>query len=308
MKVPPKRTYGKKKTSATAAAAAVFGSASESSPLLPAQQPSARSSSKTQHSSLRDPLVDITSAVKNLSVANAANLPPTVHNYHFSRDSSRPVTPTHESIASFNDPQDLAHLNPLLQAYETDRGRPLKFKKWDEILEGELSAVKIAEASYAEVYRITTEYGSSIIKVMQLKLLSDPESMDAYTSVAVGQVVSEIRIMNAMTEVPGFVSFKDAHLVQGKPGIVISEAWDEYLLNIAGEDGDLPRPNSDFPHPASYSDRALFLAIELGDAGEVLQNFPIDTMDKFWDIFIGAILALSRAEIYSEFEVSVSSN
>jgi serine/threonine-protein kinase haspin len=179
-------------------------------------------------------------------------------------------------------------------------------KKWSEIIDKDVSIVKIAEASYAEVYRVTTSQGSSILKVMQLKMPSNPESVEAYWTVDIEQIISEIRIMNAMTEIPGFVSFKDAHLVQGKPGIALSAAWDSYLSQFVGIDPDNPNPTSFFPSPELYSDESLFLAIELGDAGEVLNEFRIDHLDKFWDIFLGTILALSRAEIESEFEVSDS--
>ena len=317
-------TYGKKKTAGTIAATAVFGGPSESSPLLQGQRSSSLSL-RPRQTLPRDPLIDITAIVENLTVADTKGVADadvfetaTVENLTTTNNllvasasellagidnESVDATPGHASTD--NIPRDLGSLQELFDAYRVDRGYPLELKSWDEIIEGHLSIVKIAEASFAEVYRITTQYGSSILKVMQLKIPSDPPSMNSYTAVEVKTIVAEIRIMNAMTEIPGFVSFKDAHLVQGKPGTTISEAWRSYLLRFTEGNPDVPSRSSYFPNPGSYADQSVFLVVELGDAGEVLQRFRVDTQDKLFDIFIGTTVVLSRAEQESEFEVCI---
>ncbi|KAB8301538.1 hypothetical protein EYC80_003384 [Monilinia laxa] len=102
-----------------------------------------------------------------------------------------------------------------------------------------------------------------------------------------------MRLMNALTEIPGFVKFKDAHIVEGKPPAAFVEAYEGHL-NAGGE--------SYFPHPNKISKHAVFLAIELGDAGHVLEKYPIQNIDQLWDIFLGVVFALARAEIEYEFE------
>ena len=319
-----RRTYGKKKTAGTYAATAVFGGPSESSPLLQSQR-SPSLSLRPRQISPRDPLVDITAVIENLSVADTggvagADVSETAAVKTLTTAGDRivanvsgllavvdnePVSVSRRPANTDNVPHGLGPLQELLDAYRYDCGYPLELKNWDEIIEGHLSIVKIAEASFAEVYRITTKHGSSILKVMQLKIPSDPPSMDSYTAVEVKSIVAEIRIMNAMTEIPGFVSFKDAHLVQGKPGTAISKAWSSYLLRFSEGKSDVPDRSSYFPNPNTYADQSLFLVVELGDAGEVLQYFRVDTQDKLFDIFIGTAVILSRAEQESEFEVCI---
>lgn len=382
MRGPPRRTYGKRKTAGSTAAAAVFGGASETSPLLRAQ----RSSPLSSKSSVRDPLVDITTVVENLSIVDVSEFADTevlstvaggnlsvaedrsvaessavvlstaaVENLSAGEDRSvddpskfadtevlltaavealsvtedRSIADPSESAkaskvpqndpASIDDyeagtttprtvntedvPYDLVPLQELLDAYQRDRGYPLQMQSWDEITEGQLSIAKIAEASFAEVYRITTQYGSSILKVMQVKLDSDPSTIDSYTAVEIKSIVAEIRIMNALTEIPGFVSFKDAHLVHGKPGTALADAWKAHSLQVADGDPDDPTQNSYFPSPESFSEKSVFLVLELGDAGEVLQHFRVDTQHKLFDILLGTAVAMSRAEQEAEFEV-----
>ncbi|KAI9640005.1 hypothetical protein NHQ30_011564 [Ciborinia camelliae] len=190
-------------------------------------------------------------------------------------------------------PRLASSLSPLLSAYEKDNGYPLATKKWEDVLASDSSIQKIAEASYAEVFRITNPAGSSILKLLRLKVPTDPTSKRCDTAIKVETVVSEMRLMNALTEIPGFVKFKDAHIVEGKPPAAFVKAYEGHL-NAGGE--------SYYPHPNKISKNAVFLAIELGDAGHVLEKYSIKNVDQLWDIFLGVVIALARAEIENEFE------
>ncbi|APA05279.1 hypothetical protein sscle_01g000490 [Sclerotinia sclerotiorum 1980 UF-70] len=190
-------------------------------------------------------------------------------------------------------PRLAASLSPLLDAYEKDNGYPLATKNWDDVLAPGSSIQKIAEASYAEVFRISNPVGSSILKLLRLKVPTDPTSKRSDTAIKVETVVSEMRLMNALTEIPGFVKFKDAHIVEGKPPADFVTAYEGHL-DAGGE--------SYFPHPNKISKHAVFLAIELGDAGHVLEKYSIKNVDQLWDIFLGVVIALARAEIEHEFE------
>jgi hypothetical protein len=208
---------------------------------------------------------------------------------------SRKITKTDKVPDESGHYQTAYTIQPLVDAYFTDRGITLSAKPWGIVLPSDSTLEKIAEASFAEVYRVTNEDGTSILKIMQLKLSTDPASLEIITACDVANVISELRIMNALTEVPGFVTFKEAHLIQGKPGSQIKQAWDVAFVEA--------RNNSQFPDPDDYTPESTFLVIELGDAGEVLNNYKLEHIEQVWDILLGAIMALSRAEFTNEFEV-----
>jgi serine/threonine-protein kinase haspin len=199
-------------------------------------------------------------------------------------------------------------LEPLASAYLEDVGEYLQIKQWKQIIwDTEHTLEKIAEASYAEVYRLTETRPirsevpeTSILKIMRLKSPEDAESLDCEKAIEVSNVVSEFRILNDLTELPGFVIYKAAQLVQGPPAASCVAAWDEYNRLHNGE--------TEFPDPRGCSDRALFLVIELADAGTVLEDYEITTVSEAWDIFLGTIMALTRGEEECQFEVSASTS
>lgn len=194
-------------------------------------------------------------------------------------------------------------LLPLVTAYKTDLKRPLLVQDWNDVLDDDADIFKIAEASFAQVYRVDTSAGSSILKVMHIKLPEVPESFHHDTAIDITTLISEFRIMNALTTVPGFVTFKDAHLVQGMIPRCIYKAYRWHLKQLRNNNKE-----SYFPHPKHYTEDTMFLVVELGDAGQVLEDFKIDTSEKLWDVFIGTTIALARAEVTNEFEVCCPSS
>jgi serine/threonine-protein kinase haspin len=203
------------------------------------------------------------------------------------KDSRVPDEPDH-SAPSYS-------IQPLVDAYFTDRGITISPNSWDSVLPSHSTLQKIAEASFAEVYRVINADGTSILKIMQLKVSTDPGSLDIRTACAVESVISELRIMNALTEIPGFVTFKEAHIIRGKPGPQIKQAWNAHFA-LSGD-------KSEFPHPEDYTSDSTFLVIELGDAGNVLEDYKMEHIEQLWDVLLGAIIALSRAEFTNDFEV-----
>ena len=315
--MPRARTYGKRKQTATAAASAIFGSASS-----PQQLPS---------SPARPPLRDLTTLLSNIDIrakedgrgeesepsssSNAKNKHPRrtrrsqkqqeqdkIINNDESSDSSpsegfRSSDDIPVPFRSVNYTPDTLALLPLLEKYKTDTQRRLPVEKWDDVLPSGSQVVKIAEASYAEVYRVSIDGSESILKVMQLKIPSDEASLRCYTAIEVSQVVSEVRIMNALTEYPGFVTFKAAHLIRGKPCASLIRARNDC------ERWDPKAGLSNFPNPSTFTSNSIFLAIELGDAGQVLEEVDLVNSDQLWDIFLGVVVALAAAEEMFNFEV-----
>ncbi|PMD52536.1 uncharacterized protein K444DRAFT_543262 [Hyaloscypha bicolor E] len=167
-------------------------------------------------------------------------------------------------------------------------------KSWGTVLStSDTTLEKIAKASYAEVYRATNSGGTSILKVMEIKVSTNPESLESRTACAVEDVVSELRIMNQLTELPGFVLYKDAHLIRGKPVPQIKQAWDAWEEKYE---------ESMFPDPDVFGPTSTFLVIELGDAGRELNDEPMKQIEQVWDVLLGVVIALSRAEATHEFE------
>ncbi|KAJ5054507.1 uncharacterized protein L3040_000778 [Drepanopeziza brunnea f. sp. 'multigermtubi'] len=189
------------------------------------------------------------------------------------------------------------HLAILADAYKIDRGSELIVSKWSEVIPPSAIISKIAEASFAEVYRINIKQGTSIIKLLQLNVPNDPASSLIETAIDAIDLVAEIRIMNILAEVPGFVGFKDAHLMKGKWAPALHVAYTEYLGKEIGEEA-----NSYFPDPETFTDESTFLVLELADAGTVLDECEVATIDQVWDLLLGVIMALGRAEVECEFE------
>ncbi|KAH8805666.1 hypothetical protein F5884DRAFT_800175 [Xylogone sp. PMI_703] len=301
------RTYGSKRSSrTTAAAAAIFG---------PTAVPS--TSQRVTVEVLRHPVNEITESFGKLQLKGDSADQHGGFNNSYQKGEVAKVGRSSKSIPtaatskrendrkSQREPRERelkkdpnAFLRPLLDAYQKDRGYPLHIRAWDELLPADVKIEKIAEASYAEVYRLSNEFGTSIIKVMQLKTpINGATDSESYTALDVESVVSEFRIMNAVTEIPGFVEFKDAHLVKGRPPSSISKAYYDFITSKAPKSYE-----SSFPDPKSFNDESVFFFIELGDAGVVLDKVLLEDIDIVWDVLLGVIIALSRAELLLEFE------
>jgi hypothetical protein len=184
-------------------------------------------------------------------------------------------------------------LEPLTREYEKSGMHQMEIRKWADILDEEWGLEKIAESSYAEVYKVSNSDGTSVLKVMALKPPTGPGSQRE-TSVGVTSVVSEALIMDMMAEIPGFLEFKGAHIIEGKPPRAIKGAYDAHAA----------KNESFFPQPSSYHKDQLFLALELGDAGTDIEHFTVTTISQIWDIIFGIVIALSHGEELASFEVS----
>lgn len=166
-------------------------------------------------------------------------------------------------------------------------------KSWATVFSSADKLEKIAEASFAEVFRCSNASGTSILKVMQLKVSTNPGSLDDSHASSAETVVSELQIMDVLTEVPGFVQLKEFHLIQGHPGAHFKKAWEAFATI---------RP-TEYLNPDDYTSQSVFLVIELGDAGEVLENKSMKQIEQVWDVLLQVIIALARAEATNEFEV-----
>ncbi|KAH6636489.1 hypothetical protein F5144DRAFT_546590 [Chaetomium tenue] len=167
---------------------------------------------------------------------------------------------------------------------------------------------KIAEASFAEVYRITNSNGTSILKVIRLESPIKPQTKAQVRSGLVDEephseedIQSELRISEWLADIPGFVVYKERYVIQGKAPKALLETHQAFYRRTKRKDPDRLQF---YPSPSRYLDDTRFLVVELGDAGMALEDFELTSISQVWDIFLHTALALARAERLIEFEVS----
>lgn len=179
---------------------------------------------------------------------------------------------------------------------------------WDDVCPAGNRIEKIAEASYAEVYRITNEHGTSIIKVVRLESPIKPQTKAQQRSGLVDEephteedMFGELRISEWLADIPGFVVYKERYVVKGKAPKALLETHQVFHRRMKRKDPDRLQF---YPSPSRYLDDTRFLVVELGDAGTALEDFQLTSISQVWDIFLHTALALARAEDLIEFEVS----
>ncbi|KAL7798470.1 hypothetical protein V8C37DRAFT_367963 [Trichoderma ceciliae] len=182
----------------------------------------------------------------------------------------------------------------------------LRVLAWGDVCPPGDQIAKIAEASSAEVYRITNKRGTSIIKAIRL-----PSPIKALTKAQVasglvdeephseGDVNNELQISEWLADIPGFAVYKERYIVQGKTTRELLETHQAVQKKMKRED---PGRAQYYPSPSRYLDDTKFLVVELGDAGKSLETWPLDNVDQLWDIFLLEAIALARAEEVAMFE------
>jgi serine/threonine-protein kinase haspin len=227
----------------------------------------------------------------------------------------------------------IIHAQPLLSLCIDDHTRtaPVCFHAWADSLNKFFHVIKIAEASYGEVFRLSVLPGvatsfskgeESVLKLIALK--APPSAMETATHKrkqaamsVVEHVASEVRMLRRMSPVPGFTNFRDIKVVQGRLPAQFVAAWKHYDQNVK---------KSLFPDPskkASYDETQLWAVVEMQDAGTDLEGLlelepiydPEDIEEECpiphwrqinvwaaWDIFWSTAFAVAKGEGFAEFE------
>ena len=177
---------------------------------------------------------------------------------------------------------------------------------WEDVCSPEDKIIKIAEASYAEVYRIINERGTSIIKTIRLQSPIKPQTKAQVKSGLVDEephsqddVKGELQISEWLADIPGFVVYKERYVVQGKATRQLLETHQAFQKRMKRQD---PGRAQFYPSPSRYLDDTKFLVVELGDAGNALEDWELSHESQLWDIFLLEALALARAEDAAMFE------
>ncbi|KAL7923916.1 hypothetical protein ACQKWADRAFT_325593 [Trichoderma austrokoningii] len=182
----------------------------------------------------------------------------------------------------------------------------LRVLTWGDVCPPGDQIAKIAEASSAEVYRITNKRGTSIIKAIRL---ASPIKALTKAQVASGlvdeephseiDVNNELQISEWLADIPGFAVYKERYIVKGRTTSELLETHQTVQRKMKRED---PGRAQYYPSPSRYLDDTAFLVVELGDAGKSLENWELDSVDQLWDIFLLETIALARAEEVAMFE------
>lgn len=183
----------------------------------------------------------------------------------------------------------------------------LRILSWEDVCPHGDRIEKIAEASYAEVYRVTNDRGTSIIKVIRLHspIRAKTKAQDRAKLVdeephAEEDIDGELQISEWLADIPGFVVYKERYVVQGKATRQLLETHQVFQRRMKRQD---PGRAQFYPSPSRYLDDTRFLVVELGDAGIALEDWKLTTESQLWDIFFLVAVALARAEDLAMFEV-----
>lgn len=189
--------------------------------------------------------------------------------------------------------------------HTSDEG--LRILTWHDVCPSGDTITKIAEASYAEVYRVRNARGTSIIKCIRLPSPLRPQTKAQVRSGLVDEephaqtdLQGELRISEWLADIPGFVIYKERYIVEGRAPKSLLETHQAFQRKMRRLDPDRLQF---YPSPSRYLDGTRFLVVELGDAGVALEDFELTTAGQLWDIFFLLAVALARAEDLIAFEV-----
>ncbi|RKU40321.1 hypothetical protein DL546_002728 [Coniochaeta pulveracea] len=182
----------------------------------------------------------------------------------------------------------------------------LRILTWEEVCPFNSTITKIAEASYAEVYRVANPLGTSIIKCIRLTSPIRPRTKTQLASGLVDEephpetsLSNELQISEWLADIPGFVVYKERYIVQGKATKQLLETHQVFQRRMKRKD---PGRAQFYPSPSRYLEETRFLVVELGDAGVALEDFELSVVEQVWDVFLLTAVALARAEDLVRFE------
>ncbi|KAI9800032.1 MAG: hypothetical protein M1833_003561 [Piccolia ochrophora] len=190
-----------------------------------------------------------------------------------------------------------------------DRFLPTAFQAWANDFERDFKVEKIAEASFGEVYRLSLKdhssgaYSSGLSEsVLKLIPMKPPKGV-TYNKLRSGQmtpiedVVTEVQTLMRMTEIPGFINFREVRVLYGRVPTQFVSAWKRYAQRQI--------ERSYFPNPGrktSYPDDQLWALIEMENAGSDLERVDLPSAVQVWDVFWGVTFALAKGEHLADFE------
>ncbi|OAR02763.1 hypothetical protein LLEC1_06617 [Akanthomyces lecanii] len=305
--MPRKATYGKKSKASTAER--LFAELPQS----PVRKPPVRKvASSTKHTEpvtvkdLAEQLSEIRIGEEVREIREATILTRGSSKNAKQKELEEPDEPE-EITPPTSDIEDCHHSEDESQyAEESSNETTLRILSWEDVCPHGDRIEKIAEASYAEVYRVTNNRGTSIIKVIRLHSPIKAKTKAQERSKLVDEephaeedINGELQISEWLADIPGFVVYKERYVVQGKATRQLLETHQVFQRRMKRQD---PGRAQFYPSPSRYLDDTRFLVVELGDAGIALEDWKLTTESQLWDIFFLVAVALARAEDLAMFE------
>lgn len=209
----------------------------------------------------------------------------------------QPKKPALESLG-----EDLReYLSPLTEVIGEAEG----FAKYERTVLSQFIVSKIGDGSYADVFKVLprpqkgvllkdaitkawTSAKSEDLVILKLIPIKPPKpaknKIEWGDMTTVENALSEYRLLNAMTEISGFVEFRKASVLYGALPIRLSSAIERFRKdknNMAGKDEVRIREN--------YPDDQCWLMIEMSDAGHDLDTLMTgaDPLGLLWTTTTG---------------------
>ena len=175
---------------------------------------------------------------------------------------SQPPLPTTDPDLKFISPTTKSYLGPILCCKNVTPDVS-EFSSW-MAARINLAIEKTGEGSFGEVFRVTSANGDTVIlKLMPLNAVKGRGSK-FFTSIDCA--ANEIRLLERMQPVPGFVDFRGACVLTGSlPGTLI-DLWKKY--KSSGRTIESRDPSK----KTSYPTDQLWLLVEMSDAGHSLEH------------------------------------
>ena len=177
-----------------------------------------------------------------------------------------PPPPQEQEPGTGEGPEE--YLRPLTEV----TGAVADFAPWAETIFEHFDVAKIGDGSYADVFKVTPKAKSSetplvISKLIPLRPMFKPRGLKWKDMSTVEDALSEIRLLDAMTEIPGFVEFRSAKVLRGCMPEPLKDACTAYY------EARRYLVNSEVTKPRiHYRADQLWLVIEMSDAGADLDT------------------------------------
>lgn len=306
--MPRKATYGKQ--SKASKAERLFAELPQSPVRKPPTRKAASTAKHNEPVTVKDlagQLSEIRIREEATDICEASRLARKLSNIAKSKELEVPNDPE-EITPPTSDIEDSRHSEDETQFEEDSSAETtLRVLSWEDVCPHGDRIEKIAEASYAEVYRVTNDRGTSIIKVIRLHSPIKAKTKAQERSKLVDEqphaeedINGELQISEWLADIPGFVVYKERYVVQGKATRQLLETHQVFQRRMKRQD---PGRAQFYPSPSRYLDETRFLVVELGDAGIALEDWKPTTESQLWDIFFLVAVALARAEDLAMFEV-----
>ncbi|OAG39552.1 hypothetical protein AYO21_06196 [Fonsecaea monophora] len=194
---------------------------------------------------------------------------------------------------------ELQQLEPLLSLVQQKAVKD--FQEFGRSIGKKYICTKLGEGSYADVFKLQgkdladiedlEKRGGLIIKIIPFKLTKESNN-DITDLESVGR---EVRLMQSVDALHGFVRCRGIHIVSGQYPDVLLEAFDTFKAT---------RPVS--AHHTSplkdFSPQQLYAILEMNDVGKPIYHLRPLSAFQVYDIFWKTAMSLAVAEKQIEFE------